>query len=104
MNLPFRTIAAPYYCETAVCFRRHFPVRYSRNEISQLQNQPMGTAHHTIKMPNRGAIVTATITRILRFTRLATVNIFISPAPRSKPSTAILKPMKQKNHPIKVRK
>ena len=72
-------------------------------EITQFANQPTGTAYQTMAMPNLGAQVTAIITRIPRFTRFATVNIFISPAPLSRPSTAILNPMKQKNQPINVR-
>ena len=38
-----------------------------------------------------------------RLARLAMVNILMSPAPRRSPSTAILKPMRQKNHPMKTR-
>ena len=83
--------------------RFHLPVRYSKNDIIQFENQPIGTAIHTICKPKIGANAIATNTRINRFTKFATVNIFISPAPRKSPSTAILKPIKQKNHPIKQR-
>ena len=82
---------------------RHFPVRYWAKEIAQFANQPIGTAYQTIAMPKRGANRTATTTRMHRFTRFATVNIFMSPAPRSRPSTVILKPIRQKNQPINCR-
>ena len=74
--------------------RFHLPVLYSKKDITQFENQPIGTAIHTICKPKIGAHTIATNTRI---------NIFISPAPRKSPSTAILKPIKQKNHPIKLR-
>lgn len=83
--------------------RFHLPVLYSKKDITQFENQPIGTAIHTICKPKIGANAIATNTRINRFTKFATVNIFISPAPRKSPSTAILNPIKQKNHPIKLR-
>ena len=58
-----------------------------------MTSQPMGTAIHTNWMPNRGARVTASTTRRPRFTRLATVNMVMSPAPRRTPSEIILRPI-----------
>ena len=63
----------------------------------------MGTAYQTMEIPILGANVTDKNIRINRFARLAMVNIFMSPAPLRRPSTAILKPIRQKKEPMKVR-
>ena len=56
-----------------------------------------------IHISNRGAQITAINTRRLRFTKLAIVNIGISPAPLNTPSVIIFRPINTKNHPIKRR-
>ena len=66
-------------------------------------SHPTGTVTHTIWMPKTGARDMEAATLKNRLARLAMVNILMSPAPRSSPSTAILKPMRQKNHPMKTR-
>ncbi len=81
----------------------HFPLRYSVKEIKKFTSHPKGTAYHTIAMPNRGAIVIANMTRSDRLARLATVNIFISAAPRRRPSVHILRPIRAKKNPINLR-
>ena len=48
-------------------------------------------------------VIMAMITRMLKFTRLAMVNNFISPAPRRTPSAAILKPIMKKKNPMNTR-
>ena len=91
------------FCTLITGFNFHFPVLYCANEIIQLASHPIGTAYQTTAIPNRGARTIARDTRIIRLTRLATVNIVISPAPRNNPSTAILKPIRQNDHPINIR-
>ena len=68
-----------------------------------MANQPMGTAVHTTEIPYFGAKIMATATRIPRFTRLAMVNMVMSPAPRSRPSVLVLNQIRQKKTLIKRR-
>ena len=71
--------------------------------MTKFASQPTGTAYQTISTPQSGAQSHDSSTRMARLTRFAIVNIFTSPAPRRMPSTAILKPMKQKKKPMNCR-